>query len=220
MSMLEWAEREIEIAKKQERCGVESDEWNYGCACYDSALRAFKSLLGDGHSGFSISVTKQILNRLIEGNPLTPIQGTEDEWEYLDTDEKHGYKRYKNKRCSRLFKNVYKDGSVEYRDYEYVTCYNPDSDVYFINGFITSIILEMYPITMPYIPDNNILVCVEEFLFDRKNGDYDTMGILYCDKDRKRIEINRYFKENEHSFEEITKEEYDERKRNQVHIKK
>ena len=53
-NMLEWAKREIELACKRERGNHPNDEFDYGCACYASALKAFKSLLEDGHSGMSI----------------------------------------------------------------------------------------------------------------------------------------------------------------------
>lgn len=80
MSMLEWAKNEVAIASKRERGDKPEGEWDYGCACYDSAMRAFESLLGDGHSGMSIGFTKNILNRLIDGKPLTPIEDTEEVW--------------------------------------------------------------------------------------------------------------------------------------------
>ena len=42
MSMTDWAKREIEIACEKERGGKEDDgDWDYGCACYMSALNAF-----------------------------------------------------------------------------------------------------------------------------------------------------------------------------------
>lgn len=44
MSMMEWAKREVEIASKRERGDKPESEWDYGCACYDSALKAFESL--------------------------------------------------------------------------------------------------------------------------------------------------------------------------------
>ena len=47
MSMTEWAKREVEIASKRERGDKPESEWDYGCACYDSALKAFESLCGD-----------------------------------------------------------------------------------------------------------------------------------------------------------------------------
>lgn len=80
MSMTEWAKREIEIAIKKERGDGDPNEWDYGCACYESAYKAFLSLYEDEHSGCSIGFTKEILNRLIDGKPLTPIEDVPDVW--------------------------------------------------------------------------------------------------------------------------------------------
>lgn len=44
----------------------------------------------DGHSGMSIGITKNILNRLIAGKPLTPIVDTEDIWDAGVSFEKMG----------------------------------------------------------------------------------------------------------------------------------
>lgn len=71
MNMMEWAKNEVDIASKRERGDRPESEWDYGVACYESALKAFESLCRDGHSGFSIGLTKNILNRLIDGRPLT-----------------------------------------------------------------------------------------------------------------------------------------------------
>lgn len=80
MSMMEWAKREVEIASKRERGDKPESECDYGCACYDSALKAFESLCGDDHSGFSIGITKGILNRLIEGNSYRALRYRVGEW--------------------------------------------------------------------------------------------------------------------------------------------
>ena len=88
MSMLDWAKNEVAIASNREKCNAKDGEWDYGVACYESALKAFKSLCGDDHSGLSIGITKNILNRLIDGKPLTPIEDTEDIWNLTHTDEK------------------------------------------------------------------------------------------------------------------------------------
>ena len=80
MGMKEWAKREVQIACKRENPDRKEGEWDYGCACYESALKAFNSLMEDGHSGMSIGFTIQILNRLIAGKPLTPIEDTDDIW--------------------------------------------------------------------------------------------------------------------------------------------
>lgn len=210
MNMTEWAEKEIEIACKRER-GESTDEWDYGCACYESALKAFKSLCEDGHSGFSISMTKHILNRLIEGKPLTPIYDTDDVWSSR-CRPRDDYTSYQNMRMSSLFKDVYKDGSVKYHDINRFYC-TTVSDPYstWHNGFVSNLMHEMMPITMPYSPGKDIRVVCEEFLYDPKCGDFDTMGVLYYVDDDRKHDINRFFKEGEDSWVEISKEEYEER---------
>ena len=60
MMMKTWAEREVELACKRENPDRKEGEFDYGCACYESALKAYKSLMEDGHSGFSIGITKHI----------------------------------------------------------------------------------------------------------------------------------------------------------------
>ena len=78
MTTEEWAEREIEIACKKENPNWDGKSFDYGCACYQSALKAYKSLCEDGHSGTSFNITKNILIRLMEGLPLKPI--TDDDF--------------------------------------------------------------------------------------------------------------------------------------------
>lgn len=216
MSMLEWAKDEVAIAIKRERGDKPEGEWDYGCACYDSAMRAFESLLGDGHSGMSIGITKNILNRLIDGKPLTPIEDTEDVWNVCSRGENGGVATYQCKRMSSLFKDVYPDGTVKYHDNNRYYCTNEENPhVSWHNGFVAKIYNEMYPLTLPYMPNSrpDVIVC-DELLTDRKNGDYDTLAILYIKKaDGERVEVNRYFKENEVSFTEISLEEYKERQR-------
>ena len=49
MSMITWAEREVKLACEKERGKSNNPEdWDYGCACYESALKAYKSLCDDG----------------------------------------------------------------------------------------------------------------------------------------------------------------------------
>lgn len=49
---------------------------------------------------------------------------------------------------------------------------------------------------------------------DRKNGDYDTIAILYIRRaNGEKVEVDRYFKENDVSFTEISLEEYKERQK-------
>lgn len=217
-SMELWAEREVEIACKHEAPDRKPGEWDYGCACYESALKAFRSLCEDGHSGFSISMTKFILNRLIEGKPLTFIEDTEDAWS--DISDRSGLRgeiaNYQCRRMSSLFKYVYDDGSIKYRDVNRFCGVNVDNpDVSYHSGLIDRVMEEKFPITMPYFPESKpFRVYCEEFLTDRKNGDFDTVGILYVIKpDGERVEINRYFKEGEKDFIEIASCEYEMRRK-------
>ena len=62
MSMASWAEREIELACKKENPDWDGESFDYGIACYQSALKAFNALMEDKHSGMSIRFTKDILN--------------------------------------------------------------------------------------------------------------------------------------------------------------
>lgn len=210
-NMSTWAEREVKFACKKE------GECDYGIACYESALKAFKSLMEDGHSGCSIGFTKQILNRLIDGLPLTPIEDTEEVWNKITYSSNTNGTRetYQCRRMSSLFKDVYADGTIKYHDNDRYICVdinNPDCT--YSCGLARRIIDEMFPISMPYYPQaNKIKVYCEDFLTDKKNGDFDTVGIFYAIMpDGERVEINRFFKETPNNWEEISLIEYTNRK--------
>jgi hypothetical protein len=216
--MERWAENEVKIACKDERGDKPEEEWDYGCACYESAMKAYKSLCGDGHSGMSIGFTKAILNRLIDGKPLRPIEDTEENWNDISEYFKDGKKnvKFQCKRMGSLFKSVSSDGTIKYRDvnrYYGININDPNGAYH--SGLIDTIMDELYPVTMPYMPeDKPFRVYTEDFLMDStKNGDFDTIGVLYViTPDGKRVEISRYFKETETGFSEINSEEYVARK--------
>lgn len=69
MSLITWAEKEVERYKKNKDI--------YTQMCADSALKAYKSLLDDGHSGSSFSFTRNILTRLMDSFPLMPIEDSD-----------------------------------------------------------------------------------------------------------------------------------------------
>lgn len=224
-SMLDWAKREVEIACEKENPNRKEEEFDYGCACYESALKAFESLFEDGHSGLSIKITQAILVRLLNGQPLTPIEDTDDIWDIRPRLSKDGLKIYQCKRMGSLFKNIYDDGTVRYDDVNRSYCVDiHDPDITYRFELASRIIDEMFPITMPYMPGNPIEVYCEDLLTDKKNAFFDTVGVFYALKTengrQEKIEINRFFKEpegNEESNEdgrliEISKEEYYERK--------
>ena len=224
MKMSDWAENEVRIACEREAPNRKEGEWDYGCACYDSAFKAFKSLMEDGHSGYSIGFTKNILNRLIDGKPLTPITDKDfyipendeiigDSSEYLKS---RGLKSHiQCPRMSSLFREEKLDGTIEYDDVNRAICIdinNPNISYY--NNFIVNIALKDFPIKMPYYPPSNEYeIYSEDFLTDKANGDFDTIGIFYMiTPELQRIEINRYFNLDGNEPIEISKEEYDKRK--------
>ena len=219
-NMLEWAKREIELACKRERGNRPKDEFDYGCACYASALKAFKSLMRDGHSGMSIGCTKHILNRLLDGKVLTPIEDTPDIWNDCARYEYEiGYSTQQCKRMSSLFKYIYDDGTVKYKDINRFVCADKDRpSLTWHSGLIDKILDEKFPITMPYMPsDRPFMVYCSEALTDPKNGDFDTVAIWYVKKPNgDREEINRFFKEGEDDWIEIDATEYQKRKEMEV----
>ncbi len=221
MGLVDWAKKEVELACKRENPNIKLDEngmpteFDYGCSCYGSALKAYKSLLDDNHSGMSIMFTKGILNRLIEGKCLTPIEDTEDVWN--DISRESGKTKYQCKRMSSLFKDVLDDGTVKYHDVDR-TILEDQNGMTWHSGDASRLIDEMFPITMPYFPSGNpYKVYREDFLFDASNGDYDTWALLYIETpEGEKIELNEYWCEKDRKVYQITKEEYEERKKNKV----
>lgn len=228
MNMQIWAELEIDAACRRELDASYSNpaDAEYGIACYRSALKAFNSLMEDGHSGASIQITRTILNRLIDREPLTPILGEDDEWENVS---QMGLRdgcitEYQNRRMSSLFKYVHEDGTVKYSDIQRVTCYESSHDdvqggVPFWNGFVNRIIDEVKPITLPYVPQH-FKVYVTECLYEENGGDFDTIMVDYIvDADtQERTSIGRYFKQNPetHEWMEISNHQYQTRWFNRI----
>lgn len=153
MSMTEWAENEVKLACKKENPDWDGKSFDYGCSCYGSALKAYKSFMEDGHSGFSFSVTKSILKRLLDELPLTPIEDTEENWNDITLPDEDGTVTYQCVRKSSLFKDVKKDGSVSYHDNNRCYCQEIDDpkDTY-TNGVASKFVDKLFPITMPYYP--------------------------------------------------------------------
>ena len=215
MGMIEWAENEVRLACENERKknNTPEGEWDYGCTCYESALKAYKSLAEYGHSGMGFGITKQILNRLMNHQPLTPIEDTDDMWHQHGRLKDQDYDTYQCVRMSSLFKHVYDDGRITYSDNDRIICIDVNSRATYSFGLVTRIINEMFPITMPYIPNEGYKVYCEDFLSDPNNGDFDTVGILHAvDPDGETVEIGRFFGDIDGEMVDITKEEYERRK--------
>lgn len=208
MTTEEWAEREIEIACKKENPNWDGKSFDYGCACYQSALKAYKSLCEDEHSGFSFAITKNILIRLMEGLPLTPITdddftNTEPEiWESPEYLKAYGLKS--NLQCPRmfsLFREETLDGKITYTDVNRTIMYNATGCCH--SSIASRLVDKMFPITMPYYPSKEkYKVYGEEFYMvdgvDKSaehTGTYNLVKIYYIiTPNNERIEVNKEFK--------------------------
>ena len=208
-SMEKWAEEEIRLA-----CNTKNE---YSRACYNSAMRAYKSLMKDGHSGASIHVTRKILNRLIDMKPITEIEDVPEVWNDISMwkSEEGIIEQYQCKRMSSLFKDIYDDGTVKFTDVNRVSCIDIDNPIVPWHCHLgDNIVDELFPIEMPYYPSTTqYKLYMEDFLVDPNNGDFDTKGFFYLIKpDGERVEINKFYKEQDDGWAEIGVEEYNDRK--------
>ena len=216
MRMSDWAKREVEIACKKENPNWDGESFDYGCACYQSALKAYQSLCEDEHSGMSFNLTKNILIRLMEGNPLTPIT---DEDFFIETDMPLESEEYLKERglkselqCPRrssLFRKETIDGKVSYIDIDRVV-YIDENGHGWISGRARDVVDKLFPITMPYFPSNEkYKVYGDEFLLDEMYGDFAHEAYLYViTPDGEKIELDEYYKEVNGKMVKISKEEY------------
>ena len=199
MNMIDWARQEIELAKKNES--------EYGAMCYESAFKSFKSLCDD-HSGVFIRFTKGILDRLIDGKPLSPIEDSDDIWEYVH-DRENGAKVYQCSRMSSLFKDVLPDGTATFNDIDRVVIRSKDCLIWH-SGKARELINGIYPIKFPYMPDDKpFIVQQDDFCYKKPDavGVYDHYAFLsYKDPNGKEFLIDKYYMETETGDIEIPKE--------------
>jgi len=102
-----------------------------------------KEFSNEGHSGFSGRYALNILTKLLDFKPITPLTGADDEWNDVGEDY------WQNKRCSSVFKKA--DG----------TCYDIDGKVFWEwyrdeNGEAVKTYYSgsgcSTPVTFPYTP--------------------------------------------------------------------
>lgn len=147
----------------------------------------------------------------------------EDDWELIGIH--NGGLNYQNKRFSRFFKHIYPNGKVEYSDTNRVvkilTSGPYEGSTWWYSKLITDFCDKMFPIELPYsAPQRPYEFYCEDFLYNRKFGDFDTTGIFYVITPiGEVIPINRYFAEMERDkpFSEISERRYLARKK---HAKK
>lgn len=208
MSQRDWAKKEVEVACKRENPNWDGESFDYGCSCYMSALKAFESLCDDGHSGYSFSVTRNILKKLLDNRPLTPITDEDFVNQTSIYDDKE---EYQCPRMSSLFKTVYEDGSVEYSDVDRAYSFDAEfPDDTFTCGFDTNFLNKLIPITLPY-DGTSTKYKIKVQRFDTKDGVEYRAILSITDPDGKVIPIDKYYrlgdKYSEHQT--IAKEEFE-----------
>lgn len=212
-NVIEWAESEVELAKSR----LKDDDGALLAEGYDIALKAYKTIFegeGEGLSGCGFSFVSGVLKDLLDRKPLTPIADVPEVWNLIrETDE---FCEFECSRRSALFKQVYKkDGRVTYHDVDRIVCMGENSPQHagftcrFYNGFISRLIEDKYPISMPYIPTEPYVVKVSDFATNGAVGEFDTMFVKSVIHPNGKVEtLNWYFKESPDGFINIDEAEY------------
>jgi len=110
-------------------------------------VHMIKEFSEEGHSGFSGRYALNILTKLLDFKPLTPLTGEDDEWH--DVSEYSGKTTFQNIRCSSVFKNANGecydiDGKVFWEWYK-------DEDGEAVKTYYSSSGCSV-PVTFPYTP--------------------------------------------------------------------
>ena len=200
-----WAEERKAKEKSSKKEADDEMFIEYACACVDSAAKAYKAML-KAESPVS-DRAKELLNRLIKGQPLSPI--TEDdfqavlhmpleEWEVNMLRRNHLKSSTRCPRMFSLFREEDLDGNVTYSDVERVVYMDQRGNTWG-NGEITRIVDRMFPITLPYYPaDKPFVVHGRDYYMegdeDKSDEHRGTTNVTYYDylitPDGKRVELN------------------------------
>ena len=215
MSVDIWAKREVELAKNEAlKSGSDNCSTHYICECLNSALKAFNSLIEDGHSGASVEQTLMFLQRLVRRLPLTPID-EDTTWVKSNVSES-GTITYQCARMTSLFKDGDREGNITYSDVNRVVCVNKDdlkAPVWY-NGFVSKVVNSIYPIKFPYYTSTDPIIAYVSEHTTSLSEDFDTMCIDSVKLNNgETVEVKRFFKEdtNGNSWVEIDEQEYNSR---------
>lgn len=198
-----WAKEQVELFNEQME-----DEYIGNCA--DSALKAYNVLWQDGHSGMSIQITKNILNRLIDKRCLVAARDEEELWTRVHEN------LWQHRQMTSLFKRIGPDGKDEFKDVDRLSTIDEEG-LSWHNSTVEHLIESYLPkIELPYFSDEKIKCYIRSFdWLGKEPGSYDTIhikGIEYPDGTV--TEINRYWFEdlkNPDEWIEKTEAEYKER---------
>ena len=198
------AEKEIKISK--EKLGKEHPEllfvWEEALKVYNLIISRYPHIFNNRDFGERVLQNVRCLN---EGFPLTPIEDDDADWQEIQNGalvnmrKANVVEKHRSNRLSSLFKEVYKDGHIEYHDNYRVTTENFITGAEYVFGLSNLIYDEMYPIKMPYDYEKEwgAKVYIHDFVSDPedKESNFDTIAVLFAkEPGGKIVSINRYFR--------------------------
>ncbi len=95
MSLVEHATRELVLA------GLMDQDSDYNGMIGQAALEIIEIFAQQGHSGFSASMTTDVVTRLMKYEPLTPLTSNPEEW--IDRTDISGTPMWQSKRNPAVF---------------------------------------------------------------------------------------------------------------------
>lgn len=212
MGVFEWAKQEIKLSRETGWISEKTINPEVPNP-YDVAFMTYLYAMNNSNGAY-LETIGEILNRLLNGLPLSPIVDKTENWFPEEIDEGDPYEAvYQSDRYSSLFKNVYPDGTIEYEDLNLFWCCDKDDGLngdHWFSRLVHDTLKDKYPITLPYYPDvEHYSVFVTQTLntfaiwdVRKPNGETDT--------------IERFFKYNEDDetadnlgWVEISRNEYE-----------
>lgn len=192
------AEKEVKILK--EKLGP-SFIWDNSLKVYKTLISKYPHIFTTDW-GYGNSVLQNV-RELAEGFPLTAIDDAD--WQEIPNGalvnirKANVVEKYRNNRLSSLFKEVYKDGHIEFHDNYRVTTENFITGTEYVFGLSNLIYDDMYPIKMPYDHKSEwgAKVYIHDFVSDPedKESNFDTIAVLFAkEPGGKIVSINRYFR--------------------------
>lgn len=193
-----WAEKEMELlrgqtnAEEDPKSREDLDYINIMDTLLDQSYEYLKLIECEKDSVVCSGLREEILRRMINQMPLTPITDADDEWK--DEEITDNLKVQRAKRYFVLERKVatWPDGTqhVTYNDPLRIVCHdisNPFEKFY--NGFFTEFVNDLIPIQLPYMPSLEPIHVVTE-TEEHEDGSC-FVKILYILDDYKYIPVNR-----------------------------
>lgn len=152
MSILDFTKTELDII------GMTEDSDEYNVMIRNDVLHIIEEFEKQGHSGRSSRFTRNILEKVLKFEPLSPLTGEDSEWN--DVTECSSDKRlFQNKRCSRVFKDD--DGAYDVEGKVFWEWYTDKETGERFKARFTNY-NSRTPVTFPYTPYTEEIEYIEE----------------------------------------------------------